>query len=307
MATPDLSVVIPVFNEAPSLQELYERLTATLEGTGRSYEIIAVDDGSTDGSLAILTNLRKKDSRLRVAPMVRNFGQSPALYAGISLARGSFVFIMDADLQVLPEDLPRLIEKLDEGYECATGWRRDRQDSFMRRTVSRALNWYIGRVTRVPLHDYGCTLKGFRREVVDRMMAFDHRCRYLPVDLVAISGSIAEVDVRHNDRKEGESKYGLFKLTHTAVDLITSITDAPLRMVGAGGALFALGGFAMSLRVLWTRLVYGNLLQLESVIAIFFLLSGIQLLATGTLCAYIGRIYIEVQRKPYFVMRDEVE
>ena len=307
MSTPALSVVIPVFNEADSLPELYERLTATLEGLGRPYEIIAVDDGSSDGSLDILTGLRKNDERLRVAPMVRNFGQSPALYAGVSLARGEYVFIMDADLQVFPEDLPRLVEKLDEGYDCVSGWRAHRRDHFARRIVSQALNWYIARVTRVPLHDYGCTLKGFRREVVERMVSLDHRCRYLPVDLVAIAGNIAEVEVRHSERKQGNSKYGVFKLVRTAVDLITSITDAPLRMVGAAGAIFAFGGFAMFVRVLWYRLAYGNVLQMESVIAIFFLFGGIQLLATGTLCAYVGRIYIEVQRKPYFLLRDEVE
>ncbi|HOK90651.1 MAG TPA: glycosyltransferase [Candidatus Hydrogenedentes bacterium] len=302
-----LSVVAPVFNEQDTLEELYARLVRALEGTGHPFEVIFVDDGSTDGSLALLRNLRAKDRRIRVLRLARNFGQSAALYAGLAAARGSMMFIIDADLQVHPEDLPLLLERLEAGADSVSGRRRDRQDSLFRRWASRALNWYIGRAIGAPLHDFGCSLKGFRRHVVDAMIAMPHRCRYLPAEMALAGGRIEEVWVNHSERARGQSKYGLLKLVRTAFDLITGLTDAPLRLVSVGGVLFSLAGFLMFLRVLWVRLTHGNVLQVESVIALFFLFSGVQLLAIGLLCAYIGRIFIEVQSKPLYIVREELE
>ncbi|HPU97448.1 MAG TPA: glycosyltransferase [Candidatus Hydrogenedentes bacterium] len=302
-----VSVVAPVYNEQETLEELYARLTATLEKMARPFEVIFVDDGSTDGSLDILRRLRDRDKRVRVLRLARNFGQSAALYAGLSASRGSMVFIIDADLQVHPEDLPLLLERLESGADSVSGRRRDRQDSRFRRWASKALNWYIGRVTGAPLHDFGCSLKGFRRHVVDAMVAMPHRCRYLPAEMALAGGRIDEVWVSHSERTRGASKYGLLKLVRTAFDLITGLTDAPLRLVSVGGVLFSLAGFAMFLRVLWVRLTHGNMLQVESVIALFFLFSGVQLLAIGLLCAYIGRIFIEAQGKPLYIVREELE
>lgn len=306
-SAPEISVVVPVYNEERTLAELFSRLKAVLEGLNRPFEVIAVDDGSADRSLAVLKDLRAGDKRLRVIRLTRNFGQSPALYAGFSVARGKFIFMIDADLQNYPEDLPLLLEKLEEGYDVVSGWRLNRQDSLFRRLASRLLNGYIARVTRVPLHDYGCSLKGFRREVIDRMAMLSHRCRYLPVDVASLGGAVAEVRVRHNPRTEGESKYGLFKLVRTSFDLITSISSGPLQFFGALGWLFALTGFGMALRVGYVRMAHGDVLQLESVIAIFFFLAGVQMVATGMMCEYVSRIYTEVQRKPLFIIREEME
>lgn len=302
-----ISVVAPVFNERDTLDELYSRLIRTLEGTGHSFEVIFVDDGSTDGSLDLLRRLRAMDKRIRVLRLTRNFGQSAALYAGLAAARGTMNFIIDADLQVHPEDLPLLLERLESGADSVSGRRRNRRDSLFRRWASRALNWYIGRATGAPLHDFGCSLKGFRRHVVDAMVAMPHRCRYLPAEMALAGGRIDEVWVNHSERIRGQSKYGLLKLIRTAFDLITGLTDAPLRLVSVAGVIFSLAGFAMFLRVLWVRLTHGNMLQVESVIALFFLFSGVQLLAIGLLCAYIGRIFIETQGKPLYIVREELE
>lgn len=305
--SPRLSVVIPIFNEHGTLDELFKRLTATLSEQPGGYEIIAVDDGSTDGTREALRQLHAEDEHIRVVLLSRNFGQSPALYAGFSRARGQYVAMMDADLQNYPEDIPRLVEKLEEGFDMVSGWRANRKDSFFRTAASKLLNRYINSITRVALNDYGCALKAFRRELVEHMLALTHRCRYLPVDAAALGGRVAEIEVRHDQRGHGESKYGLLKLIRTAFDLITSITAAPLQFIGLLGWFFALVGFCMSLRVAYVRLTVGDLEHMATVTAIFFFLSGCQMVATGLMCEYISRIYIEVQAKPYFVIQEELE
>jgi undecaprenyl-phosphate 4-deoxy-4-formamido-L-arabinose transferase len=302
--TPEISIVVPIFNEEATIERLIERMTTAMTGYGRPYEIIAVDDGSRDKSAQVLRDLRARDARIRLIRLSRNFGQSPALYAGFSKVRGKYAVMIDADLQNFPEDIPLLVEKLEEGYDMVSGWRAERKDSLPRMVFSRMLNWYIARITRIPLHDYGCALKAFRREHVDQMALFSHRCRYLPVDMAYLGGRITEVRVQHSERTDGKSKYDALKLIRTAFDLITSITSEPLQYIGLMGWLFAAFGFAMSLRVLWVRLNQGDT-GIESVIAIFFFIAGVQLVATGIMCEYVSRLYIEVQRKPYFIAREE--
>lgn len=305
--SPRLSVVIPIFNERGTLDELFRRLTVTLADQPGGYEIIAVDDGSTDGTREALRELHDRDSHIRVILLSRNFGQSPALYAGFSRARGQYIAMMDADLQNYPEDIPLLVAKLEEGFDMVSGWRANRKDSLFRTAASRLLNRYINSITRVALNDYGCALKAFRKELVEHMLALTHRCRYLPVDAAALGGRVTEIEVRHDQRGHGVSKYGLLKLIRTAFDLITSITAAPLQFIGLLGWFFALVGFCMSLRVAYVRVTVGDLEHMGTVVAIFFFLSGCQMVATGLMCEYISRIYIEVQAKPYFVVQEELE
>lgn len=306
LSRPEISVVVPVFNEAGTLRELHKRIAAAVGGMARPFEIIMVDDGSSDDSLAILTDIREQDDHLRIVRLSRNFGQSPALYAGISVVAGDYVVMIDADLQNYPEDIPLLVEKLDEGFDLVSGWRVQRQDTAFRRLVSKLLNYVVARVTKVPLHDYGCALKAFRREIVEHMALFTHQCRYLPVDVAGLGGRVAEVEVRHNDRAGGKSKYGLLRLIRTGFDLLTSITSAPLQFIGLLGWIFSLIGFGMAIRVLWIRLIGGNILQTETIIAIFFFLAGLQMVATGMMCEYISRIYIEVQRRPYYIIKEVI-
>lgn len=303
MQKPDVSVVIPVYNERESLPVLHERLRRVLDGLGRSHEIILVDDGSTDGSVEIVEGLARGDASLRLVRLNRNFGQSPALYAGLSQSRGAYVIVMDADLQVLPEDIPLLVKTLDEGSDVVVGWRANRHDSPFRKAMSRLFNWYVARVTGLTLHDYGCCLKGMRREIVDSLCSLRHRCRYFPADLAMVGGRVTEVVVGHSERALGSSKYNFFKLLRVAFDMITSITDAPLRFIGLIGWLMAFAGFAMGAKVMLHRVMHGDMILLESVVAVFFFCSGIQLMATGMMCEYIGRIFIEVQRRPYFIIR----
>ncbi|MFP4500090.1 MAG: glycosyltransferase [Candidatus Hydrogenedentota bacterium] len=303
--TPRVSVVVPVFNEEDALEELCARTVATLEARGDTFEIILVDDGSTDDTLGIARRLHARDPRIRVLRLTRNFGQNPALYAGFSRVRGAFVVMMDADLQNYPEDMPKLLDRLESGYDIVSGWRTQRQDAFFRRIVSRLLNAWISHVTKLHLHDYGCALKAFRREVVGRMNTLSHRCRYLPADVAALGGAVCEVEVRHAGRTHGQSKYGLRKLVRTAFDLLTGITAGPLHWIGLAGWVFAFMGFAMGIRVALIRVIYGNLLDLETVIAVFFALAGVQMIATGLMCEYVARIYVEVQRKPYYVIHEE--
>ena len=298
-----LSVIAPVYNERELLPELFERLAAVLDAFGRPCEMIFVNDGSSDGSLELLHKLRAEDPRVQVVELTRNFGQTPALYAGLAEARGEYCVLIDADLQVMPEDIPLLLAKLDEGYDVAVGWRVTRHDNLFRKFASRMFNWYIARVTGLPLHDYGCNLKAMRREIVDHMCGFGHRCRYLPADLAMLGGRVAEIPVSHAPRKKGVSKYNFLGLARAALDMIAGITDAPLRLIGYFGWGMAAVGFGMGVRVVLRRIFVGDILQMQSVVGLFLFCTGVQLVATGLMCEYIGRIFIEVQRKPYYLVR----
>jgi len=302
--TTEISVVVPVFNEEPNLRELHRRIVATLETLGRSFEIVAVDDGSKDRSLETLKAIRAEDPRLRVVQLARNFGQGPAIYAGFANVRGEIVCLLDADLQNPPEELPKLIAKIDDGYDYAGGRRSGRNESFSRQLGSRFLNWIIRRTTRTAFYDMGCALKAFRRDVTDHLVRFTHHSRYLPVDLAWLGVRMIEVDVGYNERTVGESKYGPLKLLRTSFDLVTGITAAPLQMLSPLGFLFAIFGFLTALRVLYIRVIHGDESQVATVVALFFVLSGVQLIATGLMCEYISRIYIEVQNRPYYVVKD---
>ena len=303
----ELSIVIPVFNEEKCLRELYERVTKTLESIGEPYEIIAVDDGSVDNSLTILSELRQQDKRWRVAHLTRNFGQNPAIYAGFSLARGHYVFMIDADLQMFPEDIPVVYEKLKEGYDMVSGWRTNRRDNPFRMIMSRMLNLYTERVTGFPLHDHGCSLKGFRRSTVEKMVAFTHRNRYLPLDAAMLGGKITEVPVQHRLRPHGHSKYDIFKLFQTGFNLITMITITPLQFISIAGMLLSLIGFTVGGGVLCYYFLFSKFLTLPLILAAFCFFTGVQLFALGLMGEYVGRIYIEAQRKPLFIIKEELE
>ena len=305
--TIEISIVAPVFNEAQCLKELYERITKTLESTEVPYEVIAVDDGSEDNSLDILRELHQQDKRWRVAQLTRNFGQSPAIYAGFSLARGHYVFMIDADLQMFPEDIPAIYEKLKEGYDMVSGWRTNRKDNPFRMIMSRALNLYTERVTGFPLHDHGCSLKGFHHSMVERMVAFTHRNRYLPLDAAMLGGKVTEVPVQHRPRPHGHSKYNIFKLFQISFNLIAMITIMPLQFISIAGILFSVGGFTAGASILCYYALANNFLAVPFTLAAFGFFTGIQLLALGLMGEYVGRIYIETQRRPLFIIKEELD
>ncbi len=240
---PEISVVIPVFNEEDNLRELGERLIRTLSGMGRPFEIIFVDDGSTDGSWAILSDLnRHYPQNIRALQFHRNFGQHQAIFAGFQAARGQVMVTLDADLQNPPEEIPRLVAKLDEGYDTVGGWRENRQDSIFRRLPSQLVNTVMSRVTGVKLRDYGCMLRAYRREVIDSINQCHESSSFIPALANLFSQRVAEIPVGHAERERGKSKYGLFKLIRLNFDLMTGFSNLPIHLVGFMGMAIALLG-----------------------------------------------------------------
>jgi len=238
---------------------------------------------------------------------MRNFGQTPAMYAGFAHVRGRLVFTLDADLQNPPEELAKLLAKLDEGYDVVQGWREVRQDSAFRRHASKVMNAIVSWSTGIRLRDLGCGLKGYRREVIDHMVRFSHHSRYLPAEIVWLGVRIAEVQVEHRERAGGESKYSLWTLLRLNFDMIASVTTAPIKFIGLAGWLLSLVGFGMGGLIFAKRIIYGDFNQMVTVTALFFTLAGVQMIATGLMCEYMSRIYIEAQNKPYFIVKEVVE
>ncbi|RME45136.1 MAG: glycosyltransferase [Chloroflexi bacterium] len=308
----DLSVVIPVFNEAENIGALYAQLKSVLEGLGRSYEIIVVDDGSTDGSFDLLRNLQAQDSHLTVIRLRRNFGQTAAFAAGFALAEGTVVITLDADLQNDPADIPKLLELIDRGYDVVSGWRVDRKDPFLtRRLPSMIANRLISEVTGVHLHDYGCSLKAYRREVVKGINLYGDLHRFIPAMASWLGISIAEVPVNHRARQHGQSKYGLSRTFRVLLDLLTvrfllSYSTRPIHIFGGLGLLSFGIGTVLGLYLSFIKLVFhqdigGRPLLL---LAILLMVVGVQLVSMGLLGELVVRTYHETQGKPIYVVRE---
>jgi glycosyltransferase involved in cell wall biosynthesis len=306
-----LSVVVPVHNEEDNVAPLYEALSKALGKLGRSYEIIVVDDGSRDETYKRLARLAGEDDALKLIKLRRNFGQTAAMAAGFDHAVGNIVIPMDGDLQNDPTDIPRLLEKLDEGYDVVSGWRKERLDSAVRRLPSRIANWFIGRVTGVRLHDYGCTLKAYRADVIAETRLYGEMHRFLPALAAQTGARIAEIPVRHHPRMSGRSKYGLRRTFKVLLDLLTvkflSVwSTKPSYVFGGSGVLLCLLG---SLFVLWTayeRLVNGVYVhrQPSLLVGVFLFTIGFNLLLLGLLAELIIRTYHESQAKPTYLIRE---
>ena len=261
---PDLSVVIPLYNEEPNLLELYKELTVTLEALNRSYELILVDDGSNDGTYPLLAELHTKDTRVCVICLRRNFGQTAAFSAGFSRARGRYIVTSDGDLQNDPRDIPAMLATLELGFDIVCGWRKERKDPWLtRRVPSMIANWLISITTRVNLHDYGCSLKVFRAEVVKPLRLYGEMHRFLPAIASEQGVRIAEVVVNHRARRFGRSKYGLSRTVRVVFDLVTvkfllSYSTRPLQMFGPAGLFLGGGGMLITLYLGYIRLFDGQ-------------------------------------------------
>ena len=305
---PDISIVVPVFNEADNLPPLYDELSATLDAYGRAYEVVFVDDGSSDGSYEILRGLNAKDARYRVVRFARNFGQNPALYAGFAYARGQVVVTLDADLQNPPSEIPILVDALEQGhYHVVQGWRTGRKDHPLRKLASRIVNRIMSRLTGIRVRDLGSGMKAYRRSVVDQLNLSRHRSRYVPAEVAWLGVPVGEVEVAHRSRHAGASKYNLLSLLRVNFDMIASVSTAPVQLIGWLGAVFAMLGFAMTLFIGALRIIYGNYSELATIAAVFFFLAGVQMLATALLCQYVTRIYVEVQQRPYYIVDETHE
>ncbi|HXH82345.1 MAG TPA: glycosyltransferase family 2 protein [Candidatus Tectomicrobia bacterium] len=308
----DLSVVVPVYNEADNILALHAEIVAVLRQMGGSAEIIVVDDGSTDATPAILRQLAGEDPTVTVIRLSRNFGQTAALAAGLAHAQGDVVVTLDGDLQNDPADIPRLVAKLEEGYDLVNGWRVNRQDPFIRRRLPSMLaNRLISRVTRVTLHDYGCTLKAFRGSLARSLRLYGEMHRFIPALAGDLGAAVAELPVHHRPRLRGRSKYGLSRTLRVVLDLLTvkfltAYLTRPIHVFGLPALLLMLVGVGLTVALGVERIFLGVGLADRPILLLAILLTvvGVQFLALGLLGETLGRLYHESQDKPVYVVRE---
>ena len=309
----NLSLVIPVYNEETNLPLLHESIHQVLEPLGKSWEVVFVNDGSTDNSLEILKTLAANDpEHARVVSFRRNFGQTAAISAGIDHSQGDIIVLLDADLQNDPVDIPKLLAKLDEGYDLVSGWRKDRKDNTLTRTIpSNIANWLISRVTGVHLHDFGCTLKAYHRDALAGFRLYGEMHRFIPVFAHSVGARITEMPVTHHPRKFGRANYGLDRTVKVLLDLFTvkfllSYSHKPIRLFGgAGMGLIALGAILLS--YLFIRRVFFEISVLFSplfLVGVMFFILGFQSILMGLIAELLARTYHESQAKTTYVVRE---
>ncbi|MCB9151280.1 MAG: glycosyltransferase family 2 protein [Caldilineaceae bacterium] len=309
---PDISVVIPLYNEEESIPALHQSLTAALESYGHPYEIIIVDDGSRDRSYELLADLAQRDSRLSVIRLRRNFGQTAAFAAGFDHARGDVVITMDADLQNDPADIPKLMAQIDAGFDIVSGWRKDRQDRLLdRRLPSVLANRLISNVTDVRLHDYGCSLKAYRGDILKEVRLYGELHRFMPALAAQIGGRVTEVPVNHRARQFGSSKYGIGRTVRVVLDLITvwflgSYSTRPLHVFGGVGLAFFGLGLLTGLYLTFVKIAEGQDIGGRPLLllAALLIMVGVQLVTMGLIAEMIIRTYHESQKKPIYVVRE---
>lgn len=304
----ELSVVVPVYNEAPTLHKLHERLSATLQSLGRAYEIIYVDDGSGDGTNGLLREIHRRDPKAKVIAFNRNYGQHAAVLAGFATARGEVIITLDGDLQNPPEEIPRLLEKIEEGHDVVGGWRKGREDTLFRRICSLMINRVTSLIVGVRMRDYGCMLRAYRRPVIEQVCRSQEASSFIPALANCFAGSVAEIPVAHSARKSGRSKYTPFRLLRLNFDLLTGFSLLPIQVVGLAGVFIAFLGLAFALFLAIRRLLVGPEVEgVFTLFAILFFFVGLQILALGLIGEYIGRIYMEVRRRPRYVIKEVLE
>jgi glycosyltransferase involved in cell wall biosynthesis len=309
-----LSVVVPVFNEEENLHALVAEVQSALKETGLNYELLLVDDGSTDRTAILLEELASESPQTKVILLRRNFGQTAAMAAGFDHALGEVIVPMDGDLQNDPRDIPRLLDKLDEGYDVVSGWRKDRKDKFFsRRLPSILANALISRMTDVSLHDYGCSLKAYRREVLAGINLYGELHRFVPALASQFGAKVAEIPVNHRPRKAGTSKYGIDRTMRVVLDLLTvkfllKYSTRPMQLFGRLGVwTFVLAGFG-GLTTIYMKIFEGLSMNRNPlmVLTAFLLFSGVQFLVLGLVAELVTRTYHETQNKPVYVVRNKL-
>ena len=303
-----VSVVIPVYNEQESLPELIRRTDAACALLDCEYEILLVDDGSTDNSAEMLSDAAEEPGSHVVAVLLnRNYGQHNAIMAGFSHVTGDLIVTLDADLQNPPEEIPRLVAKADEGYDVVGTVRQNRQDTWFRKRASRLINRLIQSTTGKAMGDYGCMLRAYRRHIVDAMLNCHERSTFIPILANTFARKATEIPVHHAEREFGDSKYSFMRLINLMYDLVTCLTTTPLRMLSVFGSIIAVLGFMLSVLLVVLRLMFGPQWAAEGVFMLFavlFMFIGAQFVGMGLLGEYIGRIYTDVRARPrYFIQR----
>ena len=310
----DLSIVIPIYNEEENIPVLHGRISQALEGEKLDYELILVDDGSSDNSFSALKLLAAKDARVKVIRFRRNFGQTAAMAAGFDLAAGRVVVPMDGDLQNDPLDIPLLLARIDEGYDVVSGWRKDRKDTFINRRLPSILaNSFISYLTGVHLHDYGCTLKAYRREVLEDVNLYGEMHRFVPALASQVGGRVTELPVRHHERLHGQSKYGISRTMKVILDLMTvkfllSYSTKPIQLFGRWGIYTLCAGMLSG-----TITVYMKFFEQVSmnrnpllILTAFLLFMGVQFIVMGLLAELSARTYYEAQGKPIYNIKEKL-
>lgn len=309
-----ISVVVPIYNEEDNIGLLYKATVKVLEGMGGSFEVICVNDGSTDNSASVLAEIAKQDPRIKVINFRRNHGQTAAIMAGFDYSQGEIVIPMDADLQNDPADIPMLIDKLQEGYSVVSGWRKERKDAQVMRTLpSKAANWLISKVSGVALHDYGCTLKAYRSEIVKEVRLYGEMHRFIPIYASWFGGKITELPVHHHPRKYGHSKYGINRVIKVVLDLLLvkfleDYNTKPIYVFGMAGILLLVLSFlAFFLSVFLRFFAHISLISTPLLLltAISFI-TGMLFILLGLLAELLIRVYFEAQQKSIYTIRSTI-
>ncbi len=313
--TLDLSVVVPIYNEADNVERLYKSLEEVLSKLDKNYEVLLIDDGSTDGTTDKLAEIHKRNPKYKVIQFRRNYGQTAAMSAGFDYSAGNVIVTIDADLQNDPKDIPKILEKMEEGYDVVSGWRKDRKDPFLTRKVpSKIANWLVSILAGIHLHDYGCTLKAYSKDVVKNVQLYGEMHRYIPALASWIGINVTEIPVSHHKRKFGKSKYGLSRTPRVILDLITlkfllSYSTRPIQIFGSIGIITAFLGFLIALFLSYVKLV-----QKQSIgdrplllLAVLLIFLGFQFISMGLLGELVVRIYHEAQNKPIYFIKKILE
>jgi glycosyltransferase involved in cell wall biosynthesis len=310
----DISIVVPLFNERENVEAVYSAISSALRAMECSYEIIMVDDGSSDGSYGELSRLASGDAHLKVIRFRRNFGQTAAMSAGFDFAKGDIIIPMDGDLQNDPADIPRLVAKINEGYDVVSGWRRDRKDTFITRKIPSLLaNALISRQTGVHLHDYGCTLKAYRREVLDGINLYGEMHRFVPALASQFGARVTELPVNHFPRVHGVSKYGISRTLRVVLDLITvkflmAYSTKPIQLFGKWGIYTMLAGIGTGTLTIYLKLFENFSMNRNPLLILtaFLLFMGVQFIVLGLLGELNARTYFESQGKPIYAVKDRL-
>jgi glycosyltransferase involved in cell wall biosynthesis len=309
-----LSILIPVFNEEGNLSLLYEKLVTVLKKAGRPYEVIFVDDGSSDGTLEILLDLRDRNPNVKIISFSRNFGQTAALSAGIDFSKGDIIIPMDGDLQTDPEDILPLLQKIEEGYDVVSGWRKDRKDPFLtRRLPSIIANKIISWIGGVHLHDYGCTLKAYRRDILKNIRLYGEMHRFIPIYAQWIGARVSEIPVRHFVRGSGSSKYGMSRVFKVILDLMVvkfllSYSQKPIYVFGGMGLLMILGTLISGGYAIYLKLFRGVsfILTPLPLLSVLLLMLGFLSILMGFLAEIMTRTYYESQGKSTYQIKETI-
>jgi glycosyltransferase involved in cell wall biosynthesis len=308
------SIVVPFYNEQENIPPLYMKLTEVMDAIGEPYELVFVDDGSKDNSFKVLSDIYEHDRRVNLIRLRRNFGQTPALKAGFDFARGEVIISMDGDLQHDPEEIPKFLEKIEEGYDLVSGWRYARKDHWLMRQIpSRAANWLMAKLSGVDLHDFGTTFKAYRREIIQEIQLYGELHRFIPALASTTGARIVEVPIENLSRKSGKSNYGIGRTIRVFLDLVIvkfllDYSTRPLQFFGLLGMVGAASGFLIGAYVLFKKLYYHMSVMTQHgpllLLSIALLVSGIQFISMGLLGEIMARTYYESQNKPIYALRE---